>query len=145
MAEVTDEMKVAVKKALEGIAVLSWREIGDLLTAAENARKAPVAPDGWQLVPKTPTFSMVNKGNSAAMNIQGGYDGPSRWEAMLAAAPTPPQQDDLRKAVIEECAKLIEDHIVMNTHEGKELRPRQNGNQDGLAYAAALRALAGGE
>lgn len=47
-----------------------------------------------------------------------------------------------RREALEEAAVLVESHIVMNTHAGKELRPRQDGNQDGLFYAAAIRTAA---
>lgn len=43
---------------------------------------------------------------------------------------------------IEAAAILVEDNIVMNTHEGKILRPRGDGNVEALAYAAAIRSLA---
>lgn len=44
-------------------------------------------------------------------------------------------------AALEEAANLIEDHIVQDTSAGKVLKPRQDGNRDGLAYAAAIRSL----
>lgn len=44
---------------------------------------------GWVLVPKEPTEEMITAGRIARMNIEGGYSGPSSWEAMIAAAPTP--------------------------------------------------------
>ena len=61
--------------------------------AATRARAAlaqqPLSsPAGWQLVPIEPTEAMIEAGRMARMNIQGGYSGPSSWEAMLAAAPT---------------------------------------------------------
>ncbi|QFI65743.1 hypothetical protein EKH55_0869 [Sinorhizobium alkalisoli] len=47
------------------------------------------APEGWKLVPIEPTPEMIAAGRVARMNVAGGYDGPSGWEAMLAAAPEP--------------------------------------------------------
>ena len=44
---------------------------------------------GLVMVPKRPTEEMVRAGNMARMNVIGGYDGPSPWSAMLAAAPDP--------------------------------------------------------
>lgn len=46
-------------------------------------------PDGWQCVPKAQTEEMREAGRLVLMNIQGGYGGPSQWEAQLAAAPKP--------------------------------------------------------
>ena len=46
---------------------------------------------------------------------------------------------------IEACAALIEKNIIMDTSAGKVLAPRQDGNRDGLHYAAAIRALASSE
>lgn len=46
-------------------------------------------------------------------------------------------------AALEDAAKLIEGHVIMDTSAGKVLAPRrQDGNRDGLAYADAIRALA---
>jgi hypothetical protein len=48
----------------------------------------------------------------------------------------------IAKAILaerERCAKLIEDNIIMNTGNGKELRPRQDGNQDAMFYASEIR------
>jgi hypothetical protein len=47
-------------------------------------------PKGWKLVPIEPTEAMVEAGRIARMNIAGGYDGPSGWEAMLDVAPESP-------------------------------------------------------
>lgn len=41
----------------------------------------------------------------------------------------------------EMAARLIEDNVILHTAAGKVLRPRQEGNQDGLYYATAIRAL----
>lgn len=59
-----------------------------------NRRHAPEEMDGWQTVPVEPTDKMSKEGRLAAMNIQGGYSGPSIWQAMLAAAPTPGGGDE---------------------------------------------------
>ncbi|MCZ4089308.1 hypothetical protein [Sinorhizobium psoraleae] len=53
----------------------------------EIERKA--CPDGWKLVPIEPTPEMIEAGRIARMNVAGGYDGPSGWEAMLDSAPQP--------------------------------------------------------
>lgn len=52
------------------------------------------------------------------------------------------QMMGLDPATIEACARLIEENIIMDTSAGKVLAPRQDGNRDGLHYAAAIRALA---
>lgn len=44
-------------------------------------------------------------------------------------------------SVIDRCARLIEENIIMDTSAGKVLAPRQDGNRDGLHYATAIRAL----
>ena len=48
---------------------------------------------------------------------------------------------DIRNAALEEAARLIEANIIKDTSAGKVLSTRQDGNRDGLAYAAAIRAL----
>lgn len=47
-----------------------------------------------------------------------------------------------RRKAFEEAAKLIEANIVKDSSAGKFLAPRQEGNRDGLHYAAAIRHLA---
>jgi hypothetical protein len=47
-------------------------------------------PAGWKLVPIEPTDAMVDAGRVARMNVAGGYEGPSGWQAMLDAAPPAP-------------------------------------------------------
>lgn len=49
--------------------------------------------EGWRLLPVEPTDAMLSAWRMASMNIQGGYDGPSPYEAMLAAAPTAPGKE----------------------------------------------------
>ncbi|GKV75579.1 hypothetical protein PEC106568_07530 [Pectobacterium carotovorum subsp. carotovorum] len=46
----------------------------------------PVIPEGWALVPKEPTLSMMNAWLSEVANFRGHADG---YRAMLAAAPQP--------------------------------------------------------
>jgi hypothetical protein len=47
---------------------------------------------------------------------------------------------------LEAAAKLIDEKIIKGTSAGKILSERQDGNRDGLHYAAAIRALkSGGE
>ena len=54
------------------------------LRVAYEAGKSPVAPDGWQLVPKEPTAAM-NKAGWAAINEHDAIN--PTYRAMLAAAP----------------------------------------------------------
>lgn len=42
-------------------------------------------------------------------------------------------------SAIEQAAELIEDTIIQDTRDGKVLKPRQDGNQDGLFYAVSIR------
>lgn len=62
---------------------LSWQE----------ARRAPVVPQGWKLVPIEPTMEMVSAGDigrkSSAWLIGGANAVPAVYAAMLAAAPQP--------------------------------------------------------
>jgi len=64
----------------------------------------------------------------------------------LAATSSPAPDVASRNAVIEECAAFIEQHQERITETGngseRSVWPRMTGNQMGLAYAAALRALA---
>lgn len=48
----------------------------------------------------------------------------------------------LDAVTIDACASLIERNVIMDTHQGKALKPREDGNREGLHYAAAIRALA---
>lgn len=45
-----------------------------------------------------------------------------------------------RREGMEESAKIIDANCIMDTSSGKTLSPRQEGNRDGLHYAAAIRA-----
>lgn len=49
---------------------------------------------------------------------------------------------EARCKAFEEAAELIEANIVKDSSAGKLLAPRQEGNRDGLHYAAAIRQLA---
>lgn len=65
------------------------------LSAAQSAGSGSGAegcavPEGWKLVPVKATEEMIAAGRMARMNIEGGYGGPSSWEAMLDASPPPP-------------------------------------------------------
>lgn len=64
--------------------------------------------------------------------------GPGFVEAINAALAVSPET---RSLVLEEAAALIEKNVIQDTSAGKVLRPRQEGNQDGLHYAAAIRTL----
>ena len=62
----------------------------------QAARRAPVVPHGWKLVPVEPTEKMVNEGSCAQTTQHGhGYIGEyaakTAWQHMLAAAPKPPE------------------------------------------------------
>lgn len=74
-------MQAARKKADEILAALAAHEAGQTAGVAE----------GWVLVPIKATEEMHTAGRLARMNIEGGYDGPSSWEAMLSTAPSPEQ------------------------------------------------------
>jgi hypothetical protein len=50
--------------------------------------------------------------------------------------------DKARAYGLEMAAQLIVDNIIQDTSHGKVLVPRQEGNQDGLHYAAEIRHLA---
>lgn len=64
-------------------------------------------------------------------------------ETTQADAPAPQHLlVGLDHATIEACARLIEENVIKDTSAGKVLAPRQDGNRDGLHYAAAIRALA---
>lgn len=45
-----------------------------------------------------------------------------------------------RREGMEEAARIIDANCIMDTSGGKTLSPRQEGNRDGLHYAAAIRA-----
>lgn len=91
--------------------------INDLLDLAERglAARAHVAPEGWRLVPETPTREMIEAGARASLRRWGvadkalrvdprdedslyrpvadtspGLDAPVAYRAMIAAAPPPP-------------------------------------------------------
>lgn len=67
--------------------------MAEAISAALSVQPAEAVvgePEGWTLVPIEPTPEMIDAGRLARMNIAGGYDGPSSWEAMLAAAPSAP-------------------------------------------------------
>jgi len=55
---------------------------------------APAAPEGWKIVPMTPTKAMLAAGVDAAVACENKRPWcPSLWDAMLAAAPTPVAAD----------------------------------------------------
>lgn len=62
--------------------------------------------------------------------------------ALQSAAETPAPSSHMAGEALEMAARLIEENIIMDTSAGKVLAPRQDGNRDGLHYAAAIRALA---
>lgn len=61
------------------------------LEAAQAARRAPVVPSGWRVVPVEPTLQMKRAGMSER------HDDLSRsvYQAMIAAAPYPPEGDHI--------------------------------------------------
>ncbi|HEV7319443.1 MAG TPA: hypothetical protein VGO04_12645 [Ensifer sp.] len=102
----TPEMiEAAAKKQFELHHLTRWETASDeersshlfdaqsVLSAALSAKPAAAVVgerDGWKLVPIEPTPEMIDAGRIARWNIEGGYGGPSSWEAMLAAAPPAP-------------------------------------------------------
>lgn len=73
----------------------TWLTIG---ADATPVYAAPSAPDGWQLVPVTPTPEMVTDGRITGSAVDAckyikdyGDLFRSQWERALRAAPTPPQ------------------------------------------------------
>ena len=64
-------------------------ELQDALELAEEAvlAKQPLAPEGWQLVPKVPTRDMIDQGNAAMAYDCCSGDASDSYRAMLAAAP----------------------------------------------------------
>lgn len=68
-------------------------------------------PKGWKLVPEFPSFDMVKAG-SASIDDNGGNarwaDIREAWADMLAAAPTPPvQQDDEALEVLRDALEAM--------------------------------------
>lgn len=64
----------------------------------------------------------------------------------LGPLPTSPAPatgvEAVRSAALEEAARLIEQNELLHTSGGDELRPRSDGNRNGLSYADAIRKLA---
>ena len=52
---------------------------------------------GWKLVPFEPTDAMIECGCRALGALYGQYGASEAYRAMLAAAPTPPNTEDLNK------------------------------------------------
>lgn len=63
----------------------------------------------------------------------------TRYQGLLDAAID--DYNNARNTALEEAAKLIDEKIIKDTSAGKTLSERQDGNRDGLHYAAAIRAL----
>jgi len=66
-------------------------------------------------------------------------------ETLRRATPAPSASGGLeavRSAALEEAARLIEQNELLHTSGGDELRPRSDGNRNGLSYADAIRKLA---
>lgn len=81
---------VTHKEALELATAKAWKEeIAGTRKASEVIIRAYLDARGLVMVPRETTEGMVRAGNLARMNVIGGYDGPSPWSAMLAAAPDP--------------------------------------------------------
>ncbi len=79
--------------------ILSLVDIRKII-AADRAQREPVqqarVPDGWKLVPSDPDHNMVDAGRTR-MHKHGRLRGNGQsifdaYRAMLAAAPTPPQE-----------------------------------------------------
>jgi hypothetical protein len=69
-----------------------------------------------------------------------GSDAQTLGGGMATDTPAPEARTGGPEA-FEIAAKLIEENIIQDTSAGKVLRPRQDGNRDGLHYAAAIRSL----
>lgn len=94
------------KDKVRELALLMWQYIQEL-----HAANSPAIPDGWVMVPKKPTESMIIDGFEsepdkyfsdkaewkAYQNMSGCQQAAHRaklcWDAMLAAAPKPEKQD----------------------------------------------------
>lgn len=68
-----------------------WNQAGDpmgfpAMTKLYAAPPAPAVPDGWKLVPITPTPKMIH---AAYTDRNGNFGSESQWAAMLAASPEP--------------------------------------------------------
>lgn len=175
MAEITNEMVEAGLQHYSeggccGLADYERREVVHaILTAAENARKAPIVKplewadeseglECWRARPPLgPIYTLEDDGFSsrkyhvtanqlvlgtfnslatAKAAAQADYD-----QRILSDLSTPPQQDDLRKAVIEECAKVADEHTKAecSTTDGDQTSAMRLGAS---SIAAAIRALA---
>lgn len=66
------------------------------------------------------------------------FPGPVKdlWRKVAAAA-----IDLIRAEVLEEAARLIDENHIVHGGDGDRLGPRRDGDQHGLAYATAIRAL----
>lgn len=65
------------------------------IAALDELLAQPVEPEGWKLVPKEPTADMRNAYHAVTdddVTMKGAAG--SRWAAMLAASPQPPEQGD---------------------------------------------------
>jgi|GEM_PF-7081903 len=60
------------------------------LEAQLSERQA--APEGWRLVPESPTEEMIKAGDAKTWVLPCNYC----WSAMLSAAPPPPQREPLK-------------------------------------------------
>lgn len=82
--------------------------IDAMLSFSDAERSAqPEAPEGWVMVPRKPTLDMKLAGQKHLTNI-----GCMRiWNAMLATAPTPPQQSAPTSDVLREQAQFLCDRL----------------------------------
>lgn len=74
------------------LAWLAWKEQEEAYRAIEAARRAPVVPHGWKLVPEFPTQEMCDAAKykvHAGLSVFKWADG---YYAMLAAAPEPQEK-----------------------------------------------------
>jgi hypothetical protein len=113
-------------------------ELLALLTAAENARKAEPVAKQWRALedghPKT-SWKSPELGDLAGWEIWAAGSGGRTVIEYRDLYSIPPQQDDLRKAAVEECAKVADKRA-------KDLRNGDNSRFTAGHIAMEIRALA---
>lgn len=115
--------------------------VKDAITAALPYLSAPCAvevPEGWQLVPKDPTFEMAK----AAIDLDPKSDLDAKYKAMLSAAPQvvtkPVDVAAVRRQAFEEAA-CIADYGMLVPPDGGS--PTKAETDVALNIATAIRAL----
>ncbi|WP_318870083.1 hypothetical protein [Sinorhizobium meliloti] len=101
------------------------------------------------------TFGQLRAARAALRAGEGGYIDSHSRDALIAGAlqradarealfpemssRIKAEREQARRQAFEEAAELIEANIIKDSSAGKFLAPRQEGNRDGLHYAAAIR------